>query len=59
MEIVVGIAIVCWLACGVISWKMHINNTGGQWGPYDALMIGPSMIVGPVGLWIVATRDNG
>ena len=47
-----------WLGCGLASWFWQIRLLG--WGTYDALMIGPVMLSGPIGLYIVArsARDR-
>lgn len=45
--------IVIWLFCGYIGWQEQMKKIDGFSTTYDYAMLGPMMVLGPIGLWIV------
>lgn len=53
---IIAAAVVLWCALGYSGWYIQIKRLNLNSG-YDALMVGPMMLMGPIGLWIVLTRS--
>jgi len=46
--------LILWAFCGVAAWRIIIKMKGGVESGYDAFMIGPCMVLGPIVLAHVA-----
>lgn len=45
-----------WLFCGYLGWRCVLHKNGGVQSRFDAFMIGPCMLGGPIVL-AIAIRD--